>query len=69
MTDDLEARLGRRIALDLGIHDAQLVVEAVRRHHGGAYSRDGEATEDEYHALRDVVEGELLGWDEPGLFE
>jgi len=69
LTDDLEGRLGRRIALDLAIHDTQLVVDAVRRHHGGAYSRGDEPTDDEYRALRDVVEGDLLGWDEPRLFE
>jgi hypothetical protein len=66
---DVEALLAKRIALDLGIHNSELVLEAVRRHHGGIYSRNDELTTDEYEALRDVVEGDLLGWEGPSLFE
>jgi hypothetical protein len=60
--------LAKRIALDLGINDAGVVLEAVRRHHGGIYSRHDELTVDEYAALRDAVEAELLG-SQPDLFD
>jgi hypothetical protein len=67
--DKIEVQLARRIALDLATYDAELVLQIVRWRYVGMLAasrmywagRHG-LTADEYEALRDYAEAELVRW-------
>jgi hypothetical protein len=67
--DKIEVQLAKRLALDLGIHDSQVVLAVVRSRYVGIWaaahlfrSCRPELTADEYDTLRDYTQAELIRW-------